>query len=347
MIATGARPRTLPCSEGIAGVHTLRTVDDARQLRAALHGCPRRVAVLGASFIGSEVAATARTLGLDVSLIDAAALPMLAAVGQLVGGFGADLHRRHGVDLRLGVAVRAVSAAGGRLQAVELSDGTAIESDLAVMGLGVQPNVEWLAGSGLQLDDGVRADAALRALDAAGDPVPGVVTAGDVARWPHPLFDDEPIRVEHWSNAVDQGAAAGDTLLHHLTGTNTEGRRGSPGISAHTHSVPTPFDGVPTFWSDQYDAKILSVGLPALATTCAVLDGDLADGRFVVGYGRRGRLVGAVSVNYPRRLAAYRRHVAARGSWPPPPAPAPPSRAPTRAQPGSRPGPRWVGRPTA
>ena len=302
LIATGARPRRLAGTEQIDGVHVLRTLDDARRLRTALLNRPTRVAVLGGGFIGSEVAATARQLGLAVTLVDGAPLPMLAAVGNRVAAFCAGQHRRHGVDLRLGVGVTGLRAATGQLSAVELADGTRLTADLAVVGLGTVPNDAWLRGSGLLLDGGVRTDAALRVLDEDAKPVPGIVAAGDVARTPHPLFDDEPVRVEHWSNAVDQASIAARTLLHHLTGAVGE---------------PAPHTGVPSFWSDQYDTKILSVGLPALGTESTVLEGDPTEGRFLVGYGRHGRLVGAVAVNNARRLAAYRRQIAARGPWPP------------------------------
>lgn len=324
VIATGARPRLLPGAEDITGVHALRTLDDALRLREALLQRPCHVAVLGSGFIGSEVAAIAGSLGLDITLVDAAPLPMLAAVGEQVAAFCADLHRRHGVHLRLGTGVRQLHAtSGGRLSSVELTDGTRVVADLAVMGLGALPNTEWLTGSGVLLDRGVRTDAALRVLDPTGAVVPGVVAAGDVARWPHQLFDDELVRIEHWSNAVDQAAAAARSLLHHLAGAaHPQGlSRPNPDHLPQGDDpagAPPPFTAVPSFWSDQYDAKILSVGLPAFGTDSAVLDGDLAGGRFTVGYGRHGRMFGAVAVNYPRRLAGYRRHIAARGPWPPP-----------------------------
>ncbi|WP_218122506.1 NAD(P)/FAD-dependent oxidoreductase [Blastococcus aurantiacus] len=301
LIATGARPRRL-AAEQIDGVHVLRTLDDARRLRTALLERPTRVTVVGGGFIGLEVAATARQLGLAVTLVDGAPLPMLAAVGNRVAAFFARQHRRHGVDLRLGIGVTGLQADTGQLSAVELADGTRLTADLAVVGLGTVPNNAWLRGSGLLLDGGVRTDAALRVLDKGAKPVPGIVAAGDVARTPHTLFDDEPLRVEHWTNAVDQAGTAARTMLHHLTGATGE---------------PAPYIGVPSFWSDQYDTKILSVGLPALGTESRLLEGDPTDGRFLVGYGRRGRLVGAVAVGHARRLAAYRRQIAARGPWPP------------------------------
>ncbi|WP_432487947.1 FAD-dependent oxidoreductase [Kineococcus sp. SYSU DK018] len=349
VIATGARPRQLSGALDVQGVHVLRTLDDARWLREALRRRPRSVAVLGGGFIGCEVAATARSLGLDVTLIHAAPLPMLTAVGGQVAGFCADLHRRHGVHLRLGAGVRQVHAnRGGELESVELSDGTRVGADVAVMGLGAVPNTEWLTDSGVMIDRGVRTDAALRVLDTAGAVVPGVVAAGDITRWPHWLFDGELVRVEHWSNAIEQGAAAARSLLHHLAHSSAAPlmdnsplhsdsfRHGSP-AREEAIDAPPPFTGLPSFWSDQYDAKILSAGLPALATTSAVLDGDLDSGRFVVGYGRNGQMVGAVAVNYPRRLSSYRGHITARGCWPPPARTAAAAPARTPAQPRSGP----------
>lgn len=148
-----------------------------------------------------------------------------------------------------------------------------------------------------------------------GKPIPGVVAVGDVARWPHPLFDDEPVRLEHWSNATDHAPVAARTVLADLV----------------AEDAPSACQSVPTFWSDQYDRKLMSVGLPHLGEESAVIDGRIADGRFVVGFGRRGRLVGAVGVDSARSLATYRRHIARRGPWPLP-ANSPPAGRTQRAQ---------------
>lgn len=306
VIATGSSPRELRNgSEPVPrGVHTLRTLDDAVALRRTFTERPDGVVVIGAGFIGTEVAASARAIGLDVTLADAASLPLVNVVGTQVGRFCADLHRDHGVILRTGVAVEALLCVDGALDAVGLADGTELRADLAVVGLGTVPNTSWLAGSGALLDAGVRTDASLRLLDHQEHIVPGVVAAGDIVRWPHPLFGDQLVRVEHWSNATDQARVAANTLLQQLTESN--------GLE------PARYTGVPSFWSDQYDAKVMSIGLPHLGTESAVLDGNLRHGRFVVGYGRDDLMVGAVGVNEPRRLALYRRHIGASGTWPPP-----------------------------
>lgn len=327
VLATGARARRLPGAEQIDGVHVLRTLDDALQLRRALLTTSGPVAVLGAGFIGSEVAAAAVALGRQVTLVDAASLPMLAALGPDIARFCAALHRRHGVELRLATLIAGLETTAGdtgargrsphgtrRLSAVELADPDGpprrLPAELAVVGLGAVPNTDWLADSGLLLDSGVLCDQTLTVLGRDG-PVAGIVAAGDVARWPHPLFDGELVRVEHWSNAVAQAQAAAATLLSGLTG----------------QGAPRPFSAVPSFWSDQYDVKVLSVGLPQLAADSRVLHGDPATGRFLVGFGRAGRLVGAAAVGLPGRLAAYRQLIGQQAPWPPP-ASTEPSRTP-------------------
>ncbi|GLY70785.1 NAD(P)/FAD-dependent oxidoreductase [Amycolatopsis taiwanensis] len=307
IIATGSRPRSdlqalVPGTGGPpAEVHVLRSLNDATRLRRALSRPGIRVAVIGAGFIGTEIAATARRLGHAVSLIDQSPVPLRKAVGPTVGGYVAALHRDHGVDLHLGTQVRALDVRhNGRISGVVLDDDTVIPADLVVLGLGAIPNVEWLHHSGALLDDGVRTDAQLRVRDTSHQSIPGIVAAGDIARWPHPLFDDEPVRLEHWSNAADHAAIAARTVLADLVG----------------EAAPEVCASVPSFWSDQYDRKVMSVGLPHLGEDSAVLDGRIADDRFVVGFGRRGRLVGAVGVGSPRTLARYRRLIARQSSWP-------------------------------
>ncbi|MEQ7845732.1 NAD(P)/FAD-dependent oxidoreductase [Nocardioides kribbensis] len=303
VLATGARARIPGSWAGVCGVHVLRGLDDARELRAALRDRPRRVAVLGAGFIGSEIAASIRALDVPVTLLDAATLPLEAAVGEQVAQYVAVQHRAHGVDLRTESRVAELELRNGALVGLRLADGTLIDADLAVVGFGVTPNTEWLEDSGLVLGDGIVCDAQLRTRTGAG-PLPGVVAVADVARWPHPLAAGATVRIEHWSNAMTHGALAAHTLLHDL------------GVET-THSPAR--DIVPSFWTDLYATKILAVGLPALATASTVLSGSFEDGHGVVGYGRDGRLVGAVAINDPRSLAPYRRLLAAGSAWPPEP----------------------------
>jgi len=284
LIATGARARTWPAPLP-AGVVVLRGLDDALALRAAFDGNPK-LAVVGAGFVGCEVAATARSRGLDVTVIDIAPLPM-TALGPAVGERCAALHRERGVDLRLGTGVAGFEG-GERLTAVTLADGTRVEADLAVVALGAIPNTEWLQGSGLDLQPGVVCDATLLASG-----TDDVFAAGDLAAWPHPLADGETIRIEHWTNAAEQGAAAARNLL-------------APPAER------TPYEAVPYFWTDQYDVKIQSVGLPARAERVTVLEATPEGDRLVLGGERDGRLVAAIGFNAARRLPFYRGRLAAR-----------------------------------
>ena len=184
IVATGSRARSWPgAGAELDGVHVLRDLDDALALRAAFDEQPR-VAIVGAGFIGCEVAQTARKAGLEVTLIDIAATPMLP-LGPELGTWCAELHRDHGVDLRLGTGVAGLLG-HGRVEAVELTGGERVAADVVVVGLGALPNTEWLAGSGLQLDPGIACDATLTA---AGDP--DVLGAGDIVSWPHPLAGGE------------------------------------------------------------------------------------------------------------------------------------------------------------
>ncbi|MGW4498938.1 NAD(P)/FAD-dependent oxidoreductase [Micromonospora sp. NPDC004336] len=285
VLATGARARRWPGPTAPAGVHTVRGLDDATAVAEAL---PRaaRLLVVGAGFLGGEVAAAARALGVAVTLVEPRELPLLAPAGPHVGRFVAALHRANGVDLRLGVGVRALTANGrGELTGAELTDGARVAADLAVLALGAEPNVEWLAGSGLRVDAGLVCDGYCRPLRHDGRPAPDVVAAGDLTRWPHPLAGDELVSLGHWSNAVEQASVAAQTLLRPDT---------SPG-----------YRPVPSFWSDLYGVRLRSVGLPHLADTTEVVERDDAGHRLVVTYHRGGRLVGALTANRTSRLAHY------------------------------------------
>ncbi len=287
VIATGATPRRLPGTDGLAGVHVLRSLDDAVALRADLDAGPSRVVVVGAGFIGAEVAATARGRGLPVTLVEPLPVPLGRVLGGEVAETVAAVHRDEGVDLRLGVGVEAIEG-GDRVERVRLADGTAIGCDVVVVGVGVTPNTAWLEGSGLPLADGVLADATCRV-------VPGVVAAGDVARWTHPTYGED-LRVEHWDHAIAQGGHAAETLL-----------AGDDGGQ--------PFAPVPWFWSDQYDRKIMLAGRPGGAEEVQVVDGSLAERRFVALYRRGDRVVAALGMNRPAPLARWRMRLADGVSW--------------------------------
>jgi 3-phenylpropionate/trans-cinnamate dioxygenase ferredoxin reductase subunit len=275
VIATGVRPRTLPGLEPVPGeIFTLRTLDDALALREALTGAPR-VLIVGAGFIGVEVATSARALGCAVTVVSLDS--PVAVAGAEVSRVCARLLENAGVRVHAGRRIAELSPG-----AVALDDGTRVAFDVAVVAVGATPNVEWLAGSGLTLDDGVVCDASCAAVG-----VDRVVAAGDVARWPNPLFGGAPMRVEHWTNAVEQGAAAARTLLH-----------GSGPHTAH--------GSVPGFWSDHCGTRLQSVGLPALGDRLELVDGTPDDGRFAAAAYAGDRLVGAVTYGIPRALVRYR-----------------------------------------
>ncbi len=282
IVATGATPRTLANPDGLTGVHTVRTLDDALALRADLAGSPR-VVVVGAGFIGAETAATCRGLGLAVTMLEAAPSPMARGIGTRLGDTLGALHRDHGVDLRLGVGVAGLEGQG-RVERVRLDDGSAVDADVVVVGIGVVPATDWLEGSGLTLDNGIVCDATLAA-------APGVVAAGDLARWPNPAFGGTVMRLEHWTNATEMGVAAAARVLA-------------------DDAAAAPFSTVPFVWSDQYDVKVQVAGHVQGDDDIEIVDGSLEERRFVALFGRAGRLTGAVAFSRPRLLMQYRRLIA-------------------------------------
>lgn len=284
VIATGAEVRRLPGQPRLDGIFTLRTLEDSLAIRDALTTRPR-VAVIGAGFIGAEVAASARQLGLEVTLIEALQTPLAESLGARLGLRLQSVHERHGVRVLCGRRVRRFGGSE-RVTAVELDDGTEVPCDLVVVGIGVAPSVSWLEGSGIALEDGVRCDETLAAS------VPGIVAAGDVASWYNPLFD-ERMRVEHWTNAVEQARHAVSTLL------------AAPGEAR-------PFESVPIFWSDQFDIKIQGVGRPKPSDDLLVVEGTEDSEKLVALYSRAGRLVGAVTFNQAPKLIQLRTLIAKR-----------------------------------
>jgi 3-phenylpropionate/trans-cinnamate dioxygenase ferredoxin reductase subunit len=287
VIATGASPKRLPGTDHLDGVHTLRSLDDCEAIRAALAASPRRVAVVGAGFIGAEVAATCRGLGIEVSMIEALPVPLERGLGPAMGAVVAGLHRDHGVDVRLGVGVVLIEG-GDRVERIRLTDGTVLDVDLVVIGIGVGPNTGWLAGSGLTIDNGVLCDATCAA-------APGVVAAGDVARWPNHRFG-EVMRVEHWDNAIAMGTHAARTLV------------AGP-------AQAEPYVPVPWFWSDQYDRKIQLAGRAGPDDVVEVVSGSVEERRFVAFYGRAGRLVGVLGMSQPAKVMRWRALVEQAATW--------------------------------
>lgn len=288
VVATGASPRRIPTIPDVPGVHVLRTLDDCEALRADLGAGPRRVVVVGAGFIGCEVAATARSAGLEVSLVEPLEAPVVRGLGVEMGMVVADLHREHGVDLRLGVGVEGL-VGDQRAEGVTLTDGTTLDAEVVVVGIGVTPNTGWLEGSGLAVADGVVCDATCLA-------APGVVAAGDVARWPHLTLGE--IRIEHWDNAQDQGAHAARTLLADLAG--------APG---------EPYVPIPWFWSDQYDRKIQVAGRTGSEHQVEVILGSVEEKKFVALYGKDGHLTAVLGMNMPAKVMRWRAAVQAQQPW--------------------------------
>jgi 3-phenylpropionate/trans-cinnamate dioxygenase ferredoxin reductase subunit len=282
VIATGATARTLPQAAGFSGVHVLRTLDDAMAVAASLERSPR-VAVIGAGFIGLEVAASCRKRGLSVSVIEPQRSPLLAIVGEQVSRAVEALHVDQGVHFYLGARVRELQGAG-RLERIVLEDGREIDADVAVVGIGVMPETRWLEGSGVELSHGVLCD------ERMATNVPNVVAAGDVARWPNAAVGGDVMLVEHWSNAVEQAAAAAARLLD-------------------GESAP-PYANLPYFWSDQYDRKFQSAGRIRPDDTVELVQGSLADRSFAVLYVRDGQVCGVLTSNAPSMFLRTRKLLA-------------------------------------
>ncbi|MEU6775006.1 FAD-dependent oxidoreductase [Streptomyces sp. NPDC046759] len=282
VIATGAAARTLPGTAGLAGVHVLRTLDDALALRADLARGGRLV-VIGGGFIGAEVASTAYALGLDVTVVEAAPTPLAGPLGETLGGVVSALHADHGVRLLCGVGVKGL---GGerRVEAVLLEDGRRVPADVVVVGVGARPCVEWLEGSGIPLDNGVKCGADGRT------GVAQVVAVGDCANWYDPRTGAHR-RVEHWTGALERPDAAVAALLAH---------------GATEPGLPRP----PYFWSDQYGVKIQFVGHAAGADSVRVEEGSTDDRSFLAVYRRAGRPVAALGLNQPRLFTRWRRQLA-------------------------------------
>jgi NADPH-dependent 2,4-dienoyl-CoA reductase/sulfur reductase-like enzyme len=293
VLATGAAPLRLPGTDPLGprdGLFTLRTLDDSLALRAAVTAVEgARVVVIGAGFIGSEVASTCATLGCRVTVVEAMDVPLSHVLGPVVGAHCASLHGANGVALRTGVGVEHIEKAGPRL-VVRLAGGEALEADVVVVGIGVVPSTAWLDDSGLTVDNGVVCDDRLYAAD-------GIVAAGDVARWlwRHDTFE-ELVRIEHWEVAANAGLAAARSLL--------AGRNDAE-----------PFNPVPYFWSDQYGIRFQVLGNPAGTDDVELVEGSVAEGKFVALYGRAGRLRAAFAIGKPRQLMGYRPLLAAGSSW--------------------------------
>ena len=274
LIATGARPRTLPGTEGCANVHVLRSAEDADRLRAALRP-GTRLTIVGAGFIGQEVAATARALGTEVTMVEAAPTPLFGQLGARMGAWFAELHREEGVDVRTGTQIAGFRAGTGGVEACVLADGMTIEGDALLVGVGVEPAAAWLAGSGLPTG-GIPTDAHGRSA------APGVFAAGDVAR-PIDPATGTPGRSDHWEGAVAQATAAAHGML----------------------GLEPPSAPRPSFWSDQYGIRIQFAG-EARGADGVEIDGDPAARDFSALFHRGGVVTGGLLVGRPRALPGLR-----------------------------------------
>ncbi len=284
VLATGARARSLPGTM-LEGVHTLRTLDDATALRKELVAGARLV-VIGAGFIGSEIASTAALMDVEVDVVEIASVPLQGPLGAEMGEVCARLHATRDVRLHTGVGLAGLIGQQ-RVTGVRLTDGRELPADVVVLGIGAAPCVEWLEGSGVVLDDGVLTDAR------CATNIPGVVAVGDCAN-SHREHLGAAVRMEHWTNAVQQPVSAASTLL---------GRE-------HT---PAPHHGVPYFWSDQYGHRIQFAGHRTPGARVEIIEGDPDSFDFVAVYRDRvGSPVAVVAIDRARSFGRWRRQLAAR-----------------------------------
>ena len=278
VIATGLVPKRIASFPDLAGIHVLRSFDESLALRKEAASA-RRAVVVGAGFIGCEVAASLRGLGVDVALVEPQPTPLASVLGEQIGELVTRLHQAEGVDVRCAVGVAEVRGSH-RVEKVVLSDGAELDADLVVVGIGSHPVTDWLAGTGIEVDNGVVCDAAGRAS------VPHVWAIGDVASWRNHVGDQ--VRVEHWSNVADQARAMVATML---------------GIQ-----VPAAVS-VPYFWSDQYDVKIQCLGDPEATDTVHIVEDD--GRKFLAFYERDGVVAGVVGGGMPGKVMKVRSKIAA------------------------------------
>ena len=278
VIATGLVPRRIPAFPDLDGIRVLRSFDESMALREHASAA-RRAVVVGAGFIGCEVAASLRSLGVEVVLVEPQPTPLAAILGEQIGELVARLHRDEGVDVRLGLGVAEVRGQG-HVDTVVLTDGTELAADLVVVGIGSRPATEWLEGSGVEVDNGVICD------EAGHTSAPNVWALGDVASWRDST--GHQARVEHWSNVADQARVVVPAML------------GQDVTSAVV---------VPYFWSDQYDVKIQCLGEPEATDTVHLVEDD--GRKFLAYYERDGVLVGVVGGGMPGKVMKVRAKIAA------------------------------------
>lgn len=304
LIATGtrARPWPNPAEGALQGVFTVRTVEDAAGLAAALKARPTRVLIVGSGFVGSEIASVCRDLDLPVTVAERGKGPLMGALGGVISEIAAGMMRDAGVDLRTSVAVERLEGDdAGRVRHAHLSDGTVLDVDVVVASLGSIRNVEWLEGAGLAAGQwGLACDAGCRAFDINGVVTDHIFVAGDVARAPHVLYDYEFMSQEHWDNAVFGARVAANNMIHLEVG-----RR--------------PHLPLPSFWSGQFGVNIKSVGVCSFGDEIVFTQGSPSERRFAAAYGKRGRIVGAVTFNHGKWLPYYASLIEKSAPFPPPP----------------------------
>lgn len=304
LIATGVRSRPWfnPKEAALKGIFTLRTSDDAAKIQAALAAKPKRVLIIGAGFIGAEVASVCRELGLNVTVAERAEGPLVGALGGVIGEIAGEMQREAGVDLRTGVSVEGFEGdAGGQVRRAKLSDGTTLDVDVVLASLGSIRNIEWLENAGLATGFwGVACDAGCRAFDINGVVTDNIFVAGDIARTPHVLFDYQFLSMEHWDNAV----FGAEVAAHNMVSLEPDRKPHLP---------------LPAFWSGQFGVNIKGVGLPSFGDEIVFTQGSVKDRRFAAAYGRRGRIVGAVTFNHGKWLEYYGRLIEQSAPFPPPP----------------------------
>ena len=290
IVATGGVVRRLPGQPVWKGVHVLRSLSDSLSLRDELTS-GRRVVVIGAGFIGLEVAATARTRGCEVTVLEGAPAPLIRGLGAEMGQAVARIHEQNGVSVRCGVKVDGfVEGDSGVVAGIRLTDGEVVPADVVVVGVGVAPATGWLESSGLELRDGVVCDENLRA-------ALRVYAAGDVARWPNRLLGRE-VRVEHWTNASEQGAAAARNLLAESRG-----------------EVGTPYESVPFFWSDQFTSRIQFLGRAEGDETIEIVAGSPDENSFVALYHHGDEFRAVLGVSRPKQTMPFGKLLAERAPF--------------------------------
>ena len=278
VIATGLVPKRIPSFPDLPGIHVLRSLDESRALRSEARDATRAV-VVGAGFIGCEVAASLRTLDVDVTLVEPQPAPLASVLGEQIGGLITRLHQAEGIDVRCGVGVAEVSG-DDRVRKVTLTDGSELDADLVIVGIGSKPATDWLEDSGITIDNGVVCDEVGRTT------APHVWAIGDVASWLDVVAGQ--VRVEHWSNVADQARAMVPAMLGH---------EASAAVT------------VPYFWSDQYDVKIQCLGEPEATDTVHIVEDD--GRKFLAYYERDGVVVGVVGGGMPGKVMKTRAKIAA------------------------------------